>query len=191
MEGIHETHAYIIGCVDKRVMFWDEEEKRSVPKAVLKKLVYDRDKGICRLCGNPVHPYEAEIGHNKAHSKGGKLTLKNALLLHPACNRSMRTSTLRQARASIGLGTADDETKQALRRLPIGKLKFLAKKHGLKVKGTVEEGWFSDSYKSPSKTRFVNALSKLVKPENIEAELKEMPAPKKRRQRKQRGLFDW
>jgi len=170
-------------------LFWDDEEKRSVPKAVLKRLVYDRDKGICRFCGNPVHPFEAEIGHDKAHSRGGKLTLKNALLLHPACNRSMRTQTLKQARRSIGLDAPDVKTRTALKALPIAKLKFLAKKRGIKVKGWVEEGLFSVERHPPSKTKLVNALSKVVKPESIATDLKEMPAPKKRRKRRESSWF--
>lgn len=165
-------------------LFWDDE-KRSVPKAVLKKMVWNRDKGICRFCGNRVHPMEVEIGHNRAYSKGGKLTFQNALLLHPACNRSMRTLTLKQARRSIGLDAPDDQTRTALKALKISQLRFLAKKHGMKVKGRIEEGWLSDERHPPSKTKFVNALAKVVKAESIEAELKEMPAPKKRRKRRE------
>jgi len=169
-------------------LFWDDE-RRSVPKAVLKKLVFDRDKGICRFCEKPVHPYEAEIGHNRAHSKGGKLTFKNAILLHPACNRSMRTDTLRQARRSIGLETGDDQTRIALKALPIAKLRFLAKRNGIKVKGTVEEGLFSDVRHPPSKTKYVNALARIVKEGSITSELAEMPAPKKRRKRRESSWF--
>lgn len=169
--------------------FWgdEDEQKQSVPKAVLRKLVYDRDKGICRFCGYPVNPYEAEIGHDLAHSKGGKLTLKNALLLHPACNRSMRTQTLKQARRSIGLEEPNNKTRNALKALKPSQLRFLARKHGVKVKGWVEEGIFSDTKHPPSKIKFVNALSKMMKEEDIATELKEMPAraPVKRRKRRE------
>ena len=83
-------------------LFWDEE-RRPMPTKLLKMKVYERDRGVCRLCGKKVSPCDFEVGHDRAHSRGGKLTLKNALLLHPACNRSMRTLTLRQVRSSIGL----------------------------------------------------------------------------------------
>jgi hypothetical protein len=167
------------------VSLWGDEEKRTVPKAVLKKMVYDRDKGICRFCGKRVHPFEAEIGHNKAYSRGGKLTFRNAILLHPACNRSMRTQTLKQARRSIGLEAPENKTKSALNALPISKLRFLAKKHGVRVKGTLEEGLFSSTRHPPSKAKLVNALAKVVRKERIASELTSMPVPKKRRKRRE------
>ncbi|MDG6953979.1 MAG: HNH endonuclease [Nitrososphaerota archaeon] len=171
-------------------LFWDEE-KRPTPTKLLKMKVYERDHGVCRLCGKKVSPFDFEVGHDRAHSRGGKLTLKNALLLHPACNRSMRTLTLRQVRSSIGLTSKEDEAREALRALKLPALRWLAKKHHLSIMGRVEEGLFSDTRIPPSKTKFVNALAKVIPTGRVQAELAGMPVPKKRRRRRESGWSIW
>lgn len=42
-------------------MLWDEEERRPTPRKTLKKMVYERDKGRCRVCGTKVDPFNFEI----------------------------------------------------------------------------------------------------------------------------------
>ena len=107
---------------------WDEEERRPTPRKALKKMVYQRDKGKCRVCGAKVDPFNFEIGHDIAHSRGGKLTLRNAILLCSACNRSMRTLSLKQVRKKLGLPeTSEEKTKKLLQRLSLRELRYLAK----------------------------------------------------------------
>ena len=168
-------------------MSWfDDDKKRPTPSRVLKKLVYERDKGICRLCHKPVDQWDFDIGHDKAHSKGGKLTLNNAILLHPLCNRSMQTLSLKQGRKILGLPseTSEDKTKKALKGLTVSELKYLSKKHRIQVKGRSSGGLFSSSKSSPSKVQYVNALSKVLKEGSISKELKGMPKPTKKKRKK-------
>ena len=98
-------------------MFWEEERKRPTPSKILKKMVYERDKGRCRICGKKVDPFNFEIGHNKAHAKGGKLTLKNAILLCPSCNKSMSTLSLKEVRKKLGLPETPEEKAKKLYEL--------------------------------------------------------------------------
>jgi hypothetical protein len=65
----------------------------------------------------------------------------------------------------------------------------LAKEHRTKVKGRIEQGLFYDKSYPSSKAKFVNALANAVKEESITAELREMPAPKKRRKRRESSLW--
>jgi hypothetical protein len=168
-------------------LFWDEE-KRPTPTKALKKIVFQRDKGICRICGKRVDPFDFEIGHNRAHSRGGKLTLKNAILLHPACNRSMRTLTLKQVKGALGWpDTPEEKAKKALNRLSLRELKYLAHKHRIKIKGRVSEGLFTTTRLSPSKRQYINALAKEVKENQINQELSRMPKAKSKKRRRTSG----
>ena len=158
-------------------LFWDEREKRPTPSKALKKMIYQRDEGICRLCKAKVDPFNFEIGHDIAHSMGGKLTLRNAILLCPACNKSMRTLSLKQARKKLGFPeTQEEKAKKALQKLSLYELRYLAKSHRIKLKSRVtERGFFSDTVKAPSKRQYINALTKELTEEQINREIIEMP----------------
>ena len=173
-------------------MFFWEEERRPTPSKILKKMVYERDNGICQICGKKVDPFNFEIGHNKAHSKGGKLTLRNAILLCPTCNKSMSTLSLKQVRKKLGLPeTPEEKAKKLLQKLSLSELKYLAQKHRIKVKGRVSEGFFTETRLSPTKRQYVNALAKELTVEQINREIKNIPKskPKKKRKKSSSWLF--
>ena len=174
-------------------MFFDDTPKRKKPTQALKKIVFTRDNGTCRICGQKVDPFNFDVGHDLAHSKGGKLTVQNAILLCGMCNRSMGTLSLKQARKALGIKAPEDDAKKLLQKLSIKELKYLAKNHRIKVKGTVEEGFLGNSVKAPSKTKYVNALSKELNCQEIENELKTMPKAetktKKKRKKSTGGFF--
>jgi hypothetical protein len=171
-------------------LFVDEEPKRTKPNKALKKMIYVRDKGMCRMCGERVDPFNFEIGHDLAHSKGGKLNLQNAILLCSLCNKSMRTLTLKQARKALGIKAPEDDSKKALKKLSMRELKFLAKNHRIKVKGTVSEGFLSSTTSAPSKSKYVNALAKELNSEQVAKEIKNIPKPEpKKKRRKKNNSF--
>lgn len=172
-------------------MFFEEEKKRPKPTQALKKMIFIRDKGICRLCNEKVDPFNFEIGHDLAHSKGGKLNLQNAILLCSLCNKSMRTLTLKQARKALGFKSPEDDSKKALNRLSMRELRFLAKNHKIKVKGKVSEGLLSSTTLAPTKRQYVTALSKELTSEQIIKETKDVPKPepKKKRRKKSSSFF--
>ena len=59
--------------------YHDEEQKR---------ILYFRQQGLCRSCGNPMNFRESSGDHMIAHSKGGRTSdLDNAQLLHEKCHR--------------------------------------------------------------------------------------------------------
>ena len=172
-------------------MFWDDERRRPTPSKILKKMVYERDKGRCRICGKKVDPFNFEIGHNKAHAKGGKLTLKNAILLCPSCNKSMSTLSLKEVRKKLGLPeTPEEKAKKLLKELTLRELKYLAKKHKIKVKGRVSRDWFSETKLPPTKRQYVNALAKKLTAKQISHGIKNMPKQKPKKKRKKRS-DDW
>ena len=48
--------------------------------------IYDRDKGICYLCGDLVDPTDFHIDHFIPISRGGPNSEENLRLTHPICN---------------------------------------------------------------------------------------------------------
>jgi hypothetical protein len=168
-------------------MFWEEETRRPTPTKALKKMVYERDKGKCRVCCADVDPFNFEIGHNIAHSKGGKLNLKNAILLCSSCNKSMRTLSLKEVRAKLGLPESPEEkTKKTLQRLSLKELKYLAKNHRVKLKSQTIEDLFTITTVAPTKRKYVNALAKELNEEQINEEIKNMPKPERKKKRRRR-----
>lgn len=53
---------------------------------IRKYVVYERDHGICYLCGNPVDPNCWHLEHKIPLSKGGTHTYDNVAVSHPICN---------------------------------------------------------------------------------------------------------
>ncbi len=174
-------------------MFWDDEKKRPTPNKILKKMVYERDKGICQICKQKVDPFNFEIGHNKAHSRGGKLTLRNAILLCPTCNKSMSVLSVKEVKKKLGLSDPSEEAKKLLRKMTLNELKYIAQKHRIKVKGRVSEGFFSETKLPPSKRQYINALAKELSLEKIEHEIENIPKekPEKKPKKKKKKSGGW
>jgi hypothetical protein len=81
-----------------------------------KKVVYERDGGRCRVCDKLVPFQQAEFGHDRAHSKGGRTTVRNALTLHAHHNTMMRTKSLNQIRKELGLPVKEKPKTKATKR---------------------------------------------------------------------------
>lgn len=49
-------------------------------------VIYHRDKGICRLCQQPVEEANWHVDHITPHSRGGATSIENGQLAHVSCN---------------------------------------------------------------------------------------------------------
>ncbi len=170
-------------------LFWDDEPVRKTSPKLLRKLVWDRDRGRCRICGEKVDQWNWELGHDKAHSRGGRMTLRNTFVVHPFCNRSQSTQSVRELRKRLGMGTLRGDIRKQLKGLTITQLKYLAKRRNVSVRRTVEEGLFSSTVRAPSKQKYVNALSKVVTKSDINSAAYYRPEPKRRRRRRESFLW--
>ncbi len=84
----------------------------------------------------------------------------------------------------------DLEIKETLKRLSLQKLKFLAKRYKVNVKGSLEGSLSKDRRRVPSKEGYVDALAKHVSEKDIESGLKEAPRQERRR-RNRRTSEGW
>ena len=50
------------------------------------RVVYERDMGLCRICGLPVGPGEFHLDHRMPLSRGGAHSLENCQTAHAICN---------------------------------------------------------------------------------------------------------
>lgn len=159
---------------------WEESTKRTLGIRD-KQILYERAKHQCEACGKTIDFTEMQVGHKIAASKGGHATLRNTVCLCYRCNKLQGTDSWSTFLKKMGKSSNISETKSVLKKMSIQQLKALAQKHGIKVKGTKEEGFFSDNYKAPSKTKYVNALSKLSM-EQIQSTPVESPIKRKKKQ---------
>jgi hypothetical protein len=166
-------------------LFWDDEPKRRIAPKLLRKLVWERDKGICKLCGKEADQWNWELGHDRAHSRGGRMTLGNTFVVHSFCNRSQSTRSVREMRKALGISSPHDAIKKQLKSLTLPQLKYLAKSHKVKPKRRVEEGLLSDYVVAPSKQKYINALAKVVTESEVSSAANYRPEAKKRRRRRE------
>ena len=175
----------------KPTLWADESRKRSLGTRE-KKILYERAGGKCEICEKEISFLEMQVGHKKAHSKGGNATLKNTACICYKCNNLMGTDNWNTFLKKMGKQPEKNqitENKNSLKELPLPKLKFLAKKFGVKVKGRTEEAFLSTETYAPTKTQFVNALSKKLSVEDVKNGLKEYVEPTKKKKRKKNSSF--
>jgi hypothetical protein len=167
---------------------WEDRPERRTLGIRDKQILYLKANKKCQACGKEIDFTEMQVGHKIAASKGGRATLKNSVCLCWRCNNLQGTDSWSTFLRKQGIRPESAKTKEILKGLSIQKLKFLAQKHHIKVKGKVEEDWFETYHRPPSKAQYVNALAKVVSEKDIDSELKEMPQVKKKRKRK---TSDW
>lgn len=124
-----------------------------------------------------------QVGHKTAASRGRSATLRNSVCLCYRCNKLQGTDSWAGFLKKMGKESKDSRTKRILKGLSLQKLRFLAKKYHVNVKGRIEEGWFRDKYVPPSKRQYVNALAKRISENEIEASLKEIPQSTKKKRK--------
>jgi len=92
---------YSFGLINTRPIKKDKKRAISVTE---KKILWRRKKRhICPVCRSQIKDYlDAEFDHKKAHTKGGKTTPANTIILHKECNRSKGKKTLTQIQKHYG-----------------------------------------------------------------------------------------
>lgn len=94
------------------------DKKSRVSKKILRKMVWQRDKGRCKLCGIKIRSGEDwDLARNRA---GQPYTFKNCFVAHHTCNISQGRKTLKQTIRGLGLhkkGTKK-QIKKGVRKKP-------------------------------------------------------------------------
>ena len=157
---------------------WDDEKPVKRTLGIRdKQILYERSHHKCEnpACGKEIEFSEMQVGHKKAHSKGGSTTLKNSVALCYRCNKLQGTDNWEPFLKKQGVSLPVDGVRQLLKKLSLSELKYLASKHGVKLQGRfVEGGLFSNDYRqAPSKNAYVKALASLVSENDVKSGLSE------------------
>lgn len=163
--------------------FFEEERdsKRRLSERE-KKILFERAKGKCEICGKKISYLEMQQGHNRAWSKGGATTLKNSVCLCYKCNTLQGTRTKKQLLKDLGKKDPSAELKQNLKSLNISQLKSLAKKYNVKIRGKTEDmGLFGSKKIAPTKNQYINKLAKIVSDSDIKKAKVAKPIKKKKK----------
>src|SRR6266704_5371446 len=142
---------------------WDDDKPVKRTLGIRdKQILYERSQHKCEnpACGKEIEFSEMQVGHKKAYSKGGGTTLKNSVALCYRCNKLQGTDNWEVFLKKQGVAVPVDRLRGILNKLSLSELKYLAAKHGIKLKGrSVGGDLFSDDrYIAPSKTRYVKEL---------------------------------
>lgn len=174
-------------------LFGEERDERRTLGIRDKQILYRNAGKRCQnpACRRRIDFDEMQIGHKRAWSRGGKTTLSNSLCLCYRCNKLQGTDSWAIFLRKQGVKDSNAQRKDSLEALSIGQLKSLAKKHGVKVKGRVEEGLFDFETRRlpPIKKQYISKLKGVV----TEREIRSVPKPavKKRKKRKKSSDWDW
>src|SRR3989304_190586 len=120
--------------------FWGEEAVKRTLGIRDRQILYDRAQHKCENCGRDIEFSDLQVGHKTAYSRGGNTTLKNAVALCYGCNKKQGTDNWEVFQRKQGKTVALDRVKDVLGGLSLPKLKYLAAKHSIKLKGTLVEG---------------------------------------------------
>jgi hypothetical protein len=130
-----------------------------------------------------------QIGHKTAFARGGSTTMRNSVVLCYKHNKLQGTDSWPVFLKKMGKTLPGNEKKQELKGLPLRTLQFLAKKWGIVVKGTIEEGLFETIRSPPSKSKYIAALTKAAGGKDIDSDISTMPARAPRKQYKPRDSW--
>ncbi len=61
-------------------------KKGAAVEAVSRQVVYERDGGLCHICGQKARPKNWHLDHIVPLSKGGEHSYQNVAVSHPGCN---------------------------------------------------------------------------------------------------------
>lgn len=96
-----------------------QNRRSGISKKILRRIVWKRDRGTCRLCGIKIRTGEDwDLARNRAGKNKGKYTEKNCFVAHHSCNISQGTKTRGQIRKELGQKsnrTLKRKTKRKLR----------------------------------------------------------------------------
>lgn len=70
----------------KRTGIAQQRNSINMVERVYRSILFERDKGICGICGLPVDPNIWQVDHIIPIAKGGEHSYKNAQVSHPLCN---------------------------------------------------------------------------------------------------------
>jgi hypothetical protein len=163
------------------ILMWNDESVKRTLGRRDKQILWERAKHKCEACGKKLDFTEMQVGHKIAASKGGSASLRNSVCLCYRCNNLQGTDSWSVFLKKIGKQPEGSRAKDILKGLSLQKLKLLAKRHNIRVKGRTEEDWLQKYYVAPSKTQYVNALAKKLSEKKIESSLKQLQKPIKKK----------
>jgi len=154
--------------------YWDDEPEKRTLGIRDRQIVYRNAKGRCQnpTCKKKIEFDEMEVGHRKAYSRGGSISVKTALCLCHRCNKLQGPDSWSTFLKKEGIQDSSSDNKRMLKTLSIPQLKFLAKKKYVKVKGRTYDEFWGTSTSSPTKMQYVNKLANVVSKKDIESVLK-------------------
>lgn len=166
--------------------FGDEESSRRTLGIRERQILYDSAQKKCENCSRDLEFSDMQVGHKTAYSRGGNTTLRNSVSLCYGCNKKQGTDSWDVFQRKQGKTAVIDRMRNMLTELTLQKLKDLAQKHGVKLKGRFHEGGLLnyDYYQAPSKARYVKALVGVVTEKDVKSGLSAMPTPGKTKRRR-------
>jgi len=153
-------------------MDWFDDDDRDSKRTLGirdKQILYRNAKDRCQnpACGKKIRFDEMHSGHKKAWSKGGRTTLANSVCLCYSCNKLQHNDSWATFLNKQGIKDKTTGLKEKLETLNISQLKSLAEKNHIKVKGKVEEDFFSTKRKAPTKKQYISKLARIVSEKDI------------------------
>lgn len=117
-----------------------------------------------------------QVGHKTAYPREGGTTLRNSVALCYGCNKKQGTDSWEVFQKKQGKTIGVDNLKNILSSLSMKELKYIAAKHGIKLKGRYVEGGILEDgyYQAPSKQRYIKELARVVTEDDVKSALHDL-----------------
>ena len=80
-----------------------KDGKRSLTMGEKRFMWTHKKRHICSICHKEVRDFfDAEFDHNRAHTRGGRTSISNTLIVHKLCNRMKGKKTLTEIKKRLG-----------------------------------------------------------------------------------------
>ena len=119
-------------------LFWDDESRSRKPiSKLIKKALYDNQKGKCMYCGRKLDLADMHADHKTPFNRNGSDSDKNLQMLCGPCNtrkNKMTDGEFRKAYKSVGLlSVRDAGGRPPSRVIPLKKFEALTKESSAKL----------------------------------------------------------
>lgn len=150
---------------------WDDEPAPRSLGIREKQILYGRAQHKCENCNRNIEFSDMQVGHKTAYPREGGTTLRNSVALFYGCNKKQGTDSWEVFQKKQGKRVGVDNLKSMLSKLSMKELKYIATKHGIKLKGRYVEGGIleDDYYQAPSRQRYVKELARVVTESDIKS----------------------
>lgn len=157
------------------------DKRRAFTQTQKNEILHQQDNK-CAKCHKKLDPRAIEFDHVKGWAAQGRTVIQNGAALCPTCH-TLKTHNDRLTNIEKGNVTS-------LKELSMKQLKYLAEKHGIKIRAKVISDLWESKKINPTKKQYLAKLTNVVTAQDLRS-IPAEPVGKKKKKKKEPKLTWW